>query len=219
MLALQRRWRALSALTLVGGSLLTLPALAVSAGTLRDNVTLLVHFQNVGEASVVKAETMSNWRGFVVSLTGRGDVWLWLPGMALIALVAAGVCVRIWWRASAGSTSHSNRAAASLEQSYALAVMLPLVVSPHLHTQSLMLIFIPAALALRSMFPDSRAIRDRAVEASVVARLLALHAALFALWFIGVQSVMPLVFLVLYVGWLTAFRWPSAASASDGGSR
>ena len=73
-----------------------------------------------------------------------------------------------------------------------------------------MLVFIPVALALRSMFADTYPTELRPSHSFVIARLLTLHAALFTLWFIGVQSVMLLVFLVMFIGWLTAYRWPTA---------
>jgi hypothetical protein len=95
------------------------------------------------------------------------------------------------------------------DQAYALAVMLPLLVSPHLHTQSLVLLFIPLAIALRGHFaPDEGAVFEFAHQSAVVAVLLALYALLFALWLATALGFAPMVLLVAGAFAACAWRWP-----------
>jgi hypothetical protein len=117
-----------------GDGLLALPALLSAPGALIDNVKILASYPGADTELAVNASVMPNWRGFILSLTNSNSMLLWLPGHALIAfgaIVAAFVC----WRN-----------ARNLDKAYAIAATLPLVVSPHLHTQSLVLLLLPGAI-------------------------------------------------------------------------
>lgn len=230
MLIVIRRWRALATLAAIGVPLLTLPALTLGPRTLVDNAGLIGRFPSAGTDMSVNAPLMSNWRGFVVSATGRDDVWLWLPGLALIAVAAIAIAWPRWRRAW--------RTGASFDQAYALAVMAPLLASPHLHTQSLVLMFVAVALYMRAWSDaridgqrpagDGRPATSRrghqvagaplatpsldappACEMEAIVLLLWLFAALFALWFSGAVGLSLMVFLIAAVYWRLAFRWPS----------
>jgi len=205
MLLVWRQWRALAALACVGVPLLTIPALLTSPGTLLGNLSYLGKYPGHDEGLSVNAELMSNWRGFVTSLTGHHEAWLWMPGLALIAVAALAIAVSRWrWRSADGE---------ALGQQYALAIMLPLLITPHLHTQSLVLIFIPGAIALQKYF--ERAVPSNVDSAKLVAWMLSLYAVVFALWFVGTQGLAMMVFLLLFLYWLCAYRWtPRAGSRS-----
>lgn len=199
MLLLARQWRALAALCSAGAALLVVPALLTDPGTLAGNVRFITQYPGAGDDLRVNAAEMSNWRGLVVSVTGDDSPWLWAPGLAVIAAGALAVAARRWRTVTA--------------QGYALAVMLPLLASPHLHTQSLMLLFVAVALALRARYDGAAA--DEGRDRGVTSMLLALHAALFALWLSTALGFAPLVFLVAatYAG--CAWRWPKGSAAAS----
>jgi hypothetical protein len=203
LLLVQRRWRPLLVLAAVALPLLVLPALLLGPGVLLDNVAALISFPGSNAADAVNAGVMPNWRGFVVSLSGRNDAWLWLPGAALIAAAAMALALRRWL---------ADGAARLAPQSYALAVLLPLLVSPHLHTQSLMLLFVPVALALRARFEHGG---DADAQARATMLLLALHAALFALWLSAALGLAPMIFLVAAIFVSAACRWPTTANSKQ----
>ncbi len=206
MLIAWRQWRTLLALAAAGVPLLVVPELITDPHALIDNLALVARYRS-GDNLQVNAALMSNWRGFIVSTTGNDAAWLWAPGTLLIAAAAYAVALRRWAAARDG--------AASADQSYALAVMLPLLVSPHLHTQSLVLLFIPLAIFLRGHFaPGAPRSRDVTQQARTAALLLALHAALFACWLCTAVAFAPGVFLVAAIFAAVAYRWPDAEAAA-----
>jgi hypothetical protein len=202
MLLFWRQWRTLAALTVAGGALLVLPALLSHPGELVDNVRFIAgRYPGAGADLNVNAGHMSNLRGLIVSVAGRDATMLWLPPMLLLAAFAYVVAGRRW------QLSTDGRIAA--DQSYALAVIVPLLVSPHLHTQSLMLLFIPGAIALRGLFPPGDdAARSFERQSAVVALMLAAYAALFAGWLSTALGFAPLALLVGASFVAAAWRWP-----------
>ncbi len=201
MLLLWRQWRTLGALGLSGSVLIVLPTLLTDPGALAANARFIAHYPGAGDGLQVNAALMSNLRGLIVSVGGRDDTWLWLPPALALAAAAYAVALPRWRLAEHG------RVAA--DQAYALAVMLPLLVSPHLHTQSLVLLFIPLAIALRGHFaPDEGAVFEFAHQSAVVAVLLALFALLFALWLSTALGFAPMVLLVAAAFAACAWRWP-----------
>jgi len=89
--------------------------------------------------------------------------------------------------------------------------MLPLVVSPHLYAHSLVLLFIPLAIALRGYFPpDDAGARDFARQSGALTLMLALYAALFALWLSTALGFAPMALLVVTLFAACAWRWPNA---------
>ncbi len=204
MLLIQRRWRALAALSAAGAALLLVPALLTSPSTLVDNARFVSGYPGAGDDLQVMAGMMANWRGFVVSVTGNDAVWLWLPGLALLAAAAFAGAVPVWSRPhTTAGTAHS----------YALAVMLPLIASPHLHTQSLVLMFIPLALALRASAEAGR-LREDDRQQDADAMICALYASLFALWVLTAAGLSLTVFLVLAIYAGLVRSWPRAESAA-----
>lgn len=201
MLMFWRQWRTLATLTVGGTALLVLPALLSHPGELADNVRFVWHYPGAGQDLSVNAARMSNLRGLIVSVTGRDATAAWLPAMLILAAGAYLVAGRRWQVAKDG------RIAA--DQSYALAVLVPLLVSPHLHTQSLMLLFIPAAIALRGLFPPGDEAAGRFErQTAIVALLLAAYAALFAGWVSTSLGFAPFALLVAAAFGAVAWRWP-----------
>jgi hypothetical protein len=201
MLLLWRQWRTIGALAGAGGVLVVLPALLTDPGALAANARFVLHYPGAGDDLQVNAGLMSNLRGLIASVSGRDDTWLWLPPTAALAVAAFAVALPRWRLAGHG------RIAA--DQAYALAVMLPLLVSPHLHTQSLVLLFIPLAIALRGHFaPGDAAVREFAHQSAAVALLLALYAVMFGLWLSTTLGFAPMVLLVAAAFAACAYRWP-----------
>jgi hypothetical protein len=202
LLIVWRQWRVLLSLTAIAAPLLTVPALLTSPNTLLGNLSFIGKYPGSDEQLAVNASMMSNWRGFVVSVTNSNELLFWLPGLLVIAAAALWIAMRAWFRSASGN--------APADQAYALAVLLPLAASPHLHTQSLVLLFIPLAIAMRTYFrPEGTAWHDHDRVMDAVASLLLCFSLLFALWFIGAQGLAMMAFLVLAAFSLCAFRWPA----------
>ncbi len=201
MLLVWRQWRTLLPFAAAATALLVIPALLTSPGLLVANARLLAHFPASGQHLSIDESAMPNWRGFVVSATGEGSMWLWLPGLLVIAGAAIAIALPRWRAATSGGVA--------ADQSYALAVLLPLLISPHLHTQSLVLLFVPGAILLRGVLrPDSGGnVLERQLD--VVTVLLLVFAAMFVLWYLAVTAVALTVFPLMLFYWLCAHRWPA----------
>jgi hypothetical protein len=191
LLLVKREWRALGAFTATGGPLLIVPALIMSPRLFIAQSRLLLSYTQSASEHRVRAETMINIRGPVAALSGSSNVWLWLPLLVAIAAVALYVALRVW------------RERPVLDaQSWALAFVLPLLYSPHMHFQSIVLLFAGAGLYVRS-------------EARVtVEHVLAAFVAVNALWLLTVASVPMAAFVVMGAYALFATRWPQQAAAS-----
>jgi hypothetical protein len=200
-LVLRREWRTLAALAAIGIPLLVLPAVITAPGALVDNVKVLASYPGSDQGLSVNSAVMPNWRGFIVSATNSENVLFWLPGFIAIAAGAIALSVRRW-----------RQAGTPFDQAYGLAVFLPLLISPHVHTQSLVVMLLPAALAMRA---------DLAGEPSAVRQqraanwMLLTYALLFALPIVAIQGLSLTVFLVLASYGVFAFRWPAAARQSS----
>jgi hypothetical protein len=201
MLLLWRQWRTLGALAIAGTALVALPALVSDPHAIAANVRFVLHYPGAGEDLQVNAGRMSNLRGLLVSIGGSDDTRLWLPPMLALAVATYAVAIVRWRLAERG------RVAA--DQAYALAVMVPLLVSPHLHTQSLVLLFIPLAIALRGHFaPGDERARDFEHQSVVLTLLLALYAVLFGCWLSTALGFAPTALVVAAGFAACAWRWP-----------
>ena len=199
LLLVRRDWRALGSLAAVGLPLLIVPALLSAPGALLDNMRIIASYPGAGKALSVNAAVMPNWRGFIVSLINNDSIWLWFPGFAAIAVAVAGAAVTRW-------------RTAAFDQSYALAAMLPLLVSPHVHTQNLVLLLLPGAILLRSYCGEgSSHVRElRAANALLLAYTIA-----FALPIIAILGLSLGVFpLLVFFGALVTL-WPHQAVVAD----
>jgi hypothetical protein len=200
LLVLRGEWRSVRTLAVLGAPLLIVPALIMGPETLLGAFRLLGSYPGAGSNMSVNPEMMSNWRGFVVSATNRNEMLYWLPGLVLIAIGALWLAVPRWRASGAGP---------SFDRAYSLAVLLPLLVSPHLHTQSLVLMLLPATLWLRGAL-ETTASQER--QHAHLAVMLAAYAALFFLPFLAIQGLSLTVFLVLGAYWASAWRWPGCAA-------
>jgi len=196
LLLLRRDWRTLGTLACAGLALLIVPALLTAPSTLFDNVKELATYGSGGRLTV-NAQFMANWRGFIVSATNSDRLVYWAPGSAIIAAGAIAVAVARW------------RASGSLERDYSIAVLLPLIASPHVHTQSLVLMLLPATLALRAYLTANSSVEAtrRATNALLLSFTL-----LFVLPVIAIQGLSLTGFFVLAGYLCVSFRWPAQES-------
>ena len=194
LLLVKGQWRALAGFSVVGGVLLIVPALALGPHLVVEQVRPLVSFSDATTGRGLDAHMMINIRGTVTSLTGSSNVWLWLPLLALIAAVAFYVAVRIW----------SSRPALH-PQSWALAFTLPLLYSPHVHVQSLVLLIAAAALYLvESQSSDRPVVEIKYVLYGLVA--------LTSLWSLSLMGTSLTAFLIMGAYTLFSRRWPQPAA-------
>lgn len=173
LLAVRRQWRALAGLALAAA-----PLLASYPASSTDHG--------------VAADKMVNLRGLVVGLTGSGDMRLWLPLLAVIAAVCVYAALGVWRSRPAGDA-----------QSWALAVVLPLICSPHVHAYTLVLLFVAGGLYLLARADAGDPLSAEAVLVAV----LALTAVCFvSLLMMPIAGVAVLALFALFVT-----RWPRGA--------
>ncbi|HXF50076.1 MAG TPA: glycosyltransferase family 87 protein [Dehalococcoidia bacterium] len=197
LLLVARQWRPLVSFAALGLPLLIVPAVTLGPGTLADQTALLFSFARSSEDLRVHAEMMANIRGAVVSLTGSGSALLWGPPFLIVASTAFVVSVRTW-----------SKASTSPEQAWALAFLVPLLVSPHLHVQSLTLLAGFAALYARAADAAGRPLRWE--------WLLGGFAGATALWAMTMAGFAALVALSMAAFTVAARRWPEPATAAAG---
>ncbi|MBI5287368.1 MAG: DUF2029 domain-containing protein [Chloroflexi bacterium] len=182
LLAVQRRWTALATLGAIAVPLLALPALLLGPEALRDYLGLITGATKLPAYIDTQPQHMANWRGLVTGLVGRDEPLLWMPGAAIIVLAALALAARASKR-----EPFSARA-------YALAIMLPLLVSPHVHMQSMMVLFVSIGLLVKH-----GGVRDLALprgwRLDGAAVLLYLLAALFVGWFLTANDISVMVLI------------------------
>ncbi len=201
LMVLQRRWKTLGTLAAIGGITLVPAALALGNGALTDYGRLVLGITKMPAEIDAQPHRMANWRGFVVSMSNRDELLLWLPGAALLGSLAMWLSAKEW------------RRDACSPRSYALAVTLPLLLSPHVHMQSMMLLFVAIALVLPSLPARLPVARGWSIEVS--AALLLLVPVLFVGYFLTatVLAVMFAVNAAVFVWCALAPREPVAAPA------
>ena len=196
LLLVKRQWRALAGFFAVGVPLMIGPAFLLGPHVLIDQIRLLLSFTSTKADYGVNAGMMINIRGTVTSLTGSSNVWLWLPLLALIAAVAFVVALRTW------------RLRPALHgQSWALAFTLPLLYSPHVHMQTLVLLVAAAALYLVDSQSSGRPVVD--IKFALYGLL-----AVTMLWSLSLVGITLMAFLIMAAYTLFSQRWPEPAAAA-----
>lgn len=201
LLVAQRRWSTLLPLAGIGFAVLIPPALLLGPGALGDYVSLVIGRTELPAYIDAQPQHMANVRGFMHTIAGSDERWLWMPGLLIVGLVAVAVCVRVW-----GQDPHSPR-------SYALAVVLPLLLSPHVHMQSMMLLFVAIAVVLQAGMRDVALPGGKRLDGATA--LLFLLVALFIGWFLTANDLAVMVFITGAI-----FIWcaltPTAKAAQAG---
>ena len=191
LLLLRRQWKTMLVLAGLGFIVLVPPALLIGTSALGDYVSLVVGRTELPAYIDAQPQHMANWRGLMSSIVGRDDRLLWLPGAVLIGLTALAVCVRSW------------RLDPRSPRSYAMAVILPLLVSPHVHMQSMMLLFVAIAVMLQAGMRDVALPGGRRLDGA--AALLFMQVALFVGWFLTANEIAVMVLITAGVFCWCAF--------------
>jgi hypothetical protein len=137
---------------------------------------------------------MVNLGGTIASVAPSSPRWVWLAPQLLLGTVALGLGARVWKR---------NDAAAG--QSWALAFLLPLLYSPHVHIQSMVLLL--AAVVLYAAAQDRRkpVLRSEHVLSALVL--------IVAFWLLSVAGVSLLSVFSIFVFLVALRAWPVPSSA------
>ena len=195
LLLVKRQWRALAGVAAVGVPLAVIPVLLIGPHILLDQVALISSYPGSSTEHSVSAAMMVNVRGAIVSITGSSSPLIWAPPLAVIAGVAMWFAIRAW---------KVNPALDA--QSWALALSLPLLYSPHLHIQTLVLLAGSGVLVVRAASDTDVPIRTEWV-------LLA-YIAVGALWMLSIAGIALMFVPVLAAFQLLALGWPRAESLS-----
>lgn len=202
LLLVQRRWRTLAVLGAIAYTALVPPALALGRDAVGEYAKLALGVTHMPEHIDAQPQHMANVRGLISSATGDYSAALWVAPAAIVAAASLVVAWRRW------------RDDAASPRAYALAVVLPLLVSPHVHMQSLMLLFVAIALLANSGAMAVRLPGGREVDG--VTALLWLYVALFAGWFLTATALAVMVFLVAGVfAWCATAPLAGVSSARD----
>lgn len=201
LLVATREWRALTSMLATGLVLALLPVAAFGTQALTGNLDAL--------DAVGRPALMANWRGFMASAGAPDDLWLWVPGWAAIAAAALLLAWRVFLREDA---AFGHRAA--------LALMLPLLLTPHLHGQTLVLALPAVALFLQAeacCVHQATPGQLPAWEARATSTLLLLFVALFARWALALAGLSLGVFLLaaLFVAIAMPELWRLGARSSE----
>lgn len=199
MLLVTRQWRALAGFAAVGAPLLIVPTLLLGDGAFADQIGALASYPGGTTEQRINAGVMVNVRGAVVSITGVSSPWLWGPPLVIIAAAAVVLAVRAW---------RDERT--SPAQAWALVFALPLLYSPHLHMQSVVLL-IAAAGCYIAADASSGARRVRPEH------LLMAFSLLCAFWILAMSAVSLLFAPIIAAYAVMARDWPQpkAAQASE----
>jgi|CXWL01.1.fsa_nt_gi hypothetical protein len=197
LMVLQRRWKTLGTLAAIGGITLVPAALALGNDALTDYGRLVLGITRMPAEIDAQPHRMANWRGFVVSMSNRDELLLWLPGAAMLGGIAMWLSAKEW------------RRDACSPRSYALAVTLPLLLSPHVHMQSMMLLFVAVSLVLPKAPMRIAVVRGWSLDTR--AALLFLVPVLFVGYFLTatVLAVMFMVNAAVFVWCAVAPRDPA----------
>jgi len=139
LLVLERRWKAL---TIAGGALATI----VIAVTPILGLAWPLHYlrfvlvdSNRGAAVAEKPMYMVTWRGVAVNLFGESAPSLVTPLFIALAVLTLGGFLWVWWRVQ-------RRGGAGAQTVWALALVVTILISPHLNPHDLSILIAPAWL-------------------------------------------------------------------------
>jgi hypothetical protein len=191
LLALNREWRTLAAFVAVASVLLLFPVMLTSPELLLDQARLVGSYPGSADEHSVNARSMANLRGTVTSLYASASPLLWGPPLLAAAAMAMMLAVSRW-----------RRLPAVHPQAWALAFVLPVIYSPHVHFHSLVLVLAAVTLWARS--------RVDAGQPPQATRVVMCHLVLTMLWLLSASSV-GLVSLAVLAAFAVCYaEWPQA---------
>ena len=194
LIALHREWRCIAGFAMVALPLAIAPALVYGPGIVVDHAKLLLSFPGYNSELGVNATRMINLRGTVLSIWPDAPPWAWLLPMLALAVPLLWLSIARW-RALPITDSAG----------WAIALVLPLVISPHAHLNSAVLL-----LAALWLYVDARIGSGR--EAGVASVLVA-YILLTVLWIAALLAVSLMSLFLLATLLVFLRRWPRAAAA------
>ena len=194
MLVVMRQWRALAGCAAVGVPLLVVPALLLGPHTLIDQLSLVASYPGSSTGGQVWAELMVNVRGAVVGIAPSSNTWLWAIPLGLVAVACMFIAIRTW----------AGRSAIDA-QSWALAMTLTLIWSPHAHFRTV--VFLIAAGMLYILAGSETGRHVRPIRIGIV------HVLFAVLWLLSPSGIALAFLPVLALFGLFAFAWPARAAA------
>ena len=195
LLIMRSRWRALLAFGATVGALclVSLPFLGLK--TYVELFQFLAGQTQAGGVAGVNYTHMHNWRALLASFDLDSNAIVYAATSILISAVS--LLGALWaWRA--GPARGDGRG----DQEWAVALLLPMLFTPHLWTQDLLVLSLVGALALSQL---ARSGVDQRHQASAAALILVGYVVLSEAWNLTRQDV-SLTFLLL----LAMFIWACA---------
>jgi hypothetical protein len=201
LLLVKREWRVLTGFAWEGAVLLLVPAVLLGPHLLVDQARLIASMPGETNGQAVMAGMMVNVRGAIVSVTGMSSPWAWGPPFAAIAVASLWAAVSSWRERTALDA-----------RSWAIALALPLLCSPHVHLQTMVLLLGAGVLYARAAADAGEEIRIEPV--------LAAYTGVAACWLLSVAGVSLMFAPVLLAFALIVRRWPDgdvgAANVREG---
>jgi hypothetical protein len=196
LLLVKREWRVLTGFAWEGVVLLLVPAVLLGPHILIDQARLIASMPGETNGQAVMAGMMVNVRGGIVSVSGISNPWAWAPPLAVIAVVSLWAAVRAWRERTALDA-----------QSWAIALALPLLCSPHVHMQTMVLLVAAGVLYARAAADAGQQIGIEPV--------LAAYVGVGAFWLLSVAGV-SLMFAPVLVAFAVIVRgWPEAGAIAE----
>jgi len=141
LLALRARWRAIASLGATVGAFVVATLPVMGPGVYLDHARALLGQAGGGGLDATNYERMHSWRGFLASTGLDGSTAVYVLVGLLVAGAGLGLALWAWRRGPAQGDGTAG-------QEWAVALLLPLVLTPHLWTQDLLVFGLVAALLL-----------------------------------------------------------------------
>lgn len=190
LLAVRREWKALGAFAVTGAVVLGFPFLIEGPRLVSTYSALVSEFLSASPDVQVNQEEMVNLRGTMTSVYG-GSALVWAIPLAATAVVAVALAVRQWLDEGGIGA-----------QTWAVALVLPLICAPHVHFHSLVFLLAGATLYARSM-----AVHGREVKITYV---VVAHLVVIVLWGLSGEVIGLLSIAVIAFFFACLYAWPGA---------
>jgi hypothetical protein len=192
LLALRARWRALLAFALTASALLLAPLPFLGPSVYVEHFQFLTSVTGTDGISGVNYAHMHTWRGFLASFGLDRSEFIFVGTFLLMTVITIPIALWAWRSGPVRGDGHGN-------QEWGLAILFPLLLTPYLWTQELMLLAFVGALALSELAQARVDVRHHLGVAAVV---LAGYVILSEAWVLTRQDISLTIFPLL-----AAFLW------------
>ena len=204
LLVLRARWRALVAFVAMVGALSLVGLAVLGPKTHMEMLQFLASQTGAGGVADVHYARMHNWRALLAGFDLDSNVAAYAGTFLLMSVASLAGALWAWRAGPARGDGRGN-------QEWAVALLLPLLVTPHLWTQDLLVLSLVGALAL-SQFARADAGLGRQIAGAVV--ILASYAVLSETYVLArhERSLTVLPLLAAFI-WACATTWSRVESA------